>query len=116
MNTCNDKKKFKTSEASTKAQFRTNGLIDTFLNILKQNQFRQENRRLTDVAKTKYGVDKGMLFSERTVQSGGNSYYQAVPNKDAFKAIDEAKGINELLHQPKDSKNDSIGSNAKGDD
>ena len=97
MNTCNDKKKFKTSEASTKAQFRTNGLIDTFLNILKQNQFRQENRRLTDVAKTKYGVDKGMLFSERTVQSGGNSYYQAVPNKAAFKAIDEAKGINYQL-------------------
>lgn len=104
MNTCNDKKKFKTSEASTKAQFRTHGIIDTFLNILKQNQFRQENRRLTDVARTKYGVDKGMLFSERTIESGGNSYYQAVPNKAAFKAIDEAKGINYQLEDVPASK------------
>ena len=97
MSNCNDKKKFRTAEASTKSQLRTSGLIDNFLNILKQNEFRKKNKELTDYAKSKYGVDQGMLFSERTVYSRGNEYYQAVANKQAFKAIDESKGINYQL-------------------
>ena len=104
MSNCNDKKKFKTSEASTKAQLRTSGLIDNFLNVLKQTEFRQKNRQLTDYAKSKYGVDKGMLFSERTIYSAGNEYYQAVPNKAAFKAIDETKGVNYQLESVPASK------------
>jgi hypothetical protein len=97
MNNCKDKKKFVTAEASTKSQLRTKGIIDEFLNIIKQNEFRKRNRDLTDYAKNTYGVDKGMLFSEKTVYSADNSYYQAVPNKAAFKAIDKAKNINYQL-------------------
>lgn len=104
MKNCNDKKKFKTAEASTKSQLRTNGLIDNFLNILKQSEFRKKNKELTDYAKSKYGVDQGMLFSERTIYSAGNEYYQAVPNKQAFRAIDEAKGINYQLESVPASK------------
>jgi len=104
MSNCNDKKKFRTAEASTKSQLRTNGLIDNFLNILKQNEFRKKNKELTDYAKSKYGVDQGMLFSERTVYSAGNEYYQAVANKPAFKAIDEAKGVNYQLESVPASK------------
>ena len=98
MKNCNDKKKFKTAEASTKSQLRTKGIIDEFLNIIKQNEFRQKNRSLTDYAKSEYGVDKGMLFSEKTVRNASTEYYQAVPNKAAFRAIDAAKGINYQLN------------------
>ena len=98
MKNCNDKKKFKTAEASTKSQLRTKGIIDEFLNIIKQNEFRQKNKSLTDYAKSEYGVDKGMLFSEKTVRNANAEYYQAVPNKAAFKAIDAAKGINYQLN------------------
>lgn len=94
MNNCKDKEKFTTAEASTKAQWRTKGIIDEYLNILKQGEFRKRNKALTDYAKSEYGVDKGMLFSERTIYSAGNDYYQAVPNKPAFRAIDKAKKIN----------------------
>ena len=38
---CTDKKKFKTSEASTKAALRTKGAIDAFLNILNTSLFRK---------------------------------------------------------------------------
>ena len=98
MKNCNDKKKFKTAEASTKSQLRTKGIIDEFLNIIKQNEFRKTNKELTDYAKNQYGVDRGMLFSERTIRNANTDYYQAVPNKAAFKAIDEAKGINYQLN------------------
>ena len=98
MKNCNDKKKFKTAEASTKSQLRTKGIIDEFLNIIKQNEFRKTNKDLTDYAKNQYGVDKGMLFSERTVRNASTEYYQAVPNKTAFRAIDAAKGINYQLN------------------
>jgi hypothetical protein len=104
MSNCNDNKKFRTAEASTKSQLRTSGVIDNFLNILKQNEFRKRNKELTDYAKTKYGVDQGMLFSERTVYNSGNEYYQAVANKPAFKAIDEAKGVNYQLESVPASK------------
>jgi len=84
MTNCNDKKKFKTSEASTKAWLRTNGIIDKFLKIIDYNKFIKSNKELSDVAKDKYGIE-GRLFYE---EDG-----KAVPNKAAFKQIDNAKGI-----------------------
>ncbi len=84
MANCNDKKKFKTSEASTKSWLRTNGIIDQFLKILDYNKFVKSNKELSDIATEKYGT-KGKLFYE---EDG-----KAVPNKTAFKQIDNAKGI-----------------------
>ena len=84
MANCNDKKKFKTSEASTKSWLRTNGIIDEFLKILDYNRFVKTNKELSDVATEKYGT-KGKLFYE---EDG-----KAIPNKTAFKQIDNAKGI-----------------------
>lgn len=84
MANCNDKKKFKTSEASTKSWLRTRGIIDEFLKILDYNKFVKSNKELSDVATEKYGT-KGKLFYE---EDG-----KAIPNKAAFKQIDNAKGI-----------------------
>ena len=84
MANCNDKKKFKTSEASTKSWLRTNGIIDEFLKITDYNKFVKSNKELSDVASEKYGT-QGKLFYE---EDG-----KAIPNKAAFKQIDNAKGI-----------------------
>ena len=84
MANCNDKKKFKTAEASTKSWLRTNGIIDQFLKILDYNKFVKSNNELSAVAKEKYGTT-GKLFYE---ENG-----KAIPNKGAFKQIDNAKGI-----------------------
>jgi hypothetical protein len=81
---CNDKKKFKTAEASTKSSLRTNGAIDKFLNIIDLNKFRTLNTKWSELARTKYNTS-GRLFSE--VDN------KAVANKSAFKTIDNAKGI-----------------------
>ena len=84
---CNDKDRvFKTSEASTKSWFRTNGLIDKYLNILDLNNFRKQNTKWSNYARIKYGTE-GRLFSE------GHDGTRAIPNKQAFKQIDRAKGI-----------------------
>lgn len=84
MANCTDKNKFKTAEASTKSWLRTNGIIDEFLKILDYNKFVKTNNQLSDVAKEKYGTT-GKLFYE---EDG-----KAIPNKAAFKQIDNAKGI-----------------------
>jgi hypothetical protein len=63
---------------------RTRGIIDEFLKILDYNKFVKSNKELSDVATEKYGT-KGKLFYE---EDG-----KAVPNKTAFKQIDNAKGI-----------------------
>lgn len=81
---CNDKKKFKTSEASTKASLRTKGAIDAFLNIIDYNKFNNLNNKWTQDAKERFGI-KGRLFSEEN--------NKAIPNKEAFRQIDAAKGI-----------------------
>lgn len=83
-NTCKDTQKFITSEASTKASFRTQGAIDKFLNILDLNLFRKLNSKWSEYAKETYNVD-GRLFSE-----DGN---KAVPNTKMFRNIDAAKGL-----------------------
>jgi hypothetical protein len=81
---CNDKKKFRTSEASTKASLRSKGAIDAFLNILDYNKFNSLNNKWTQDAKQRFGIS-GRLFSEEN--------NKAIPNKKAFKQIDNAKGI-----------------------
>ena len=81
---CNDKKKFTTSEASTKASLRTRGAIDAFLNILDYNKFNNLNNEWTKIAKERFGIS-GRLFSEEN--------NKAIPNKEAFRKIDNAKGI-----------------------
>ena len=86
MSNCRDTQKFKTSEASTKSAMRTQGAIDKFLNITNLNVFRQLNGRWSRDAQDRYDVD-GMLFSE---EDNGKV---AVPNKEAFKKIDTAKGV-----------------------
>ena len=91
MSTCKDTRKFKTSEASTKAAMRTQGAIDKFLNITNLNLFRQLNGRWSKDASDRFDVQE-MLFSEK------DNGKVAVPNKEAFKAIDTAKG---LLYQTK---------------
>ena len=86
MSNCRDTQKFKTSEASTKAAMRTQGAIDKFLNITNLNLFRQLNGRWSRDAQDRFDVNE-MLFSEE------NNGTVAVPNKEAFKKIDTAKGI-----------------------
>jgi hypothetical protein len=81
---CTDKKKFATAEASTKASLRTRGAIDAFLNILDYNKFNNLNNEWTQDAKERFGIS-GRLFSEEN--------NKAIPNKQAFKQIDNAKGI-----------------------
>ncbi len=91
---CNDKKKFTTSEASTKASLRTKGAIDAYLNILDSSLFRKLNKEWSSVAKEKFGVT-GNLFSEENDK--------AIANKQAFKQIDNAKGINYQLESDTES-------------
>jgi hypothetical protein len=83
---CKDKEKFVTSEASTKAAMRTRGAIDKFLNIVDLGLFRTLNTRWSNDAKERFGVQQ-RLFSEI------NNSTKAVPNKEAFKAIDNGKGV-----------------------
>jgi len=77
---------FKTTEASTKSWLRTKKIIDKYLNILDLNEFRKNNTILSNRANEKYGVTE-RLFSET------NNGTKAVPNKKAFKSIDNAKGF-----------------------
>ena len=81
----------KYSYTSTKNFLIAKGLIDKFLNIIDYSNFKKEVIELTNLAKEKHGVDKGSLFGERTISSADTSYYQAVPNKDAFNAIDKIR-------------------------
>jgi hypothetical protein len=91
---------FRTSEASAKAWLRTRSVIDKYLNILNVGQFRIFNRELSELAEEKFGVlsktNNTRLFEEERI---GNRYV-AVPNKEVFKAIDNAKGI--FYQQPGD--------------
>lgn len=86
MSNCRDTQKFKTSEASTKSAMRTQGAIDKFLNITNLNLFRQLNGIWSKDAQDRFDV-QGMLFSEN------DNGKVAVPNKEAFKKIDTAKGV-----------------------
>jgi len=87
-------KPFKSSKNNSKAFLLTKGAIDKFLNIIDVNKFRTNVNALTKQAKDKYNVDKGPLFTERTIMSKEKSYYQAVPNDEAFRDIDKASKQN----------------------
>lgn len=92
----------KNSYNSAKNLLVAKGYIDKFLNIIEHNDFRKEVIELTKLAKTKHNVDKGPLFTERTIASPERSYLQAVPNKEAFDEIDNKK----LTPQPKEDLDD----------
>lgn len=77
---------FKTTEASTKSWLRTRNIIDKYLNILDLNKFRTTVTDLSAQANARFGV-KERLFSETPDGK------KAIPNKNAFKSIDNAKGI-----------------------
>ena len=81
---CTDKKKFVTSEASSKASLRTKGAIDEYLNIKDTNLFRKLNKKWSEYARNKFNV-KGNLFLEENDK--------AIPNRLVFRQIDKAKGI-----------------------
>lgn len=88
--------KFKTSEASTKAWFRSKGLIDKYLNITDTDGFRKANQKWSKDAQTRYSV-QGMLFAEEN--------NKAYPNKEVFKKIDKSKGI---TYEQRDSQAEEI--------
>lgn len=88
---CNDKNKFKTAEASSKAYLRTKGIIDKTLSILDINKFRQKVTLWTSEAKEKYEVDLGRLFLEE--KQNTSRELKAVANSEAFRQIDKIKKI-----------------------
>ena len=81
---CNDKKKFRTSEASSKASLRTKGAIDKFLNILDTNLFRKYNKQWSQDARERFSISGSLFYEENN---------KAIPNKEAFQKIDKAKKI-----------------------
>lgn len=81
---CNDKKKFRTSEASSKASLRTKGAIDKFLNILDTNLFRKYNKKWSQDARERFNISGSLFYEENN---------KAIPNKQAFQQIDKAKKI-----------------------
>ena len=81
---CNDKKKFRTSEASSKASLRTKGAIDKFLNILDTNLFRKYNKQWSQDARERFNISGSLFYEENN---------KAIPNKEAFQTIDKAKKI-----------------------
>ena len=87
---CNDKKKFKTAEASSKASLRTKGAIDKFLNILDVNMFNKLNKKWTTDAVERFDITGKLFYNDND---------KAVANKVAFKKIDNAKGINYQKNQ-----------------
>jgi hypothetical protein len=83
-NTCKDKQKFKTSEAATKSAMRTKGAINEFLKILDLPLFRRLNSQYSNYASEKYNIKERLFFEDGD---------RAVPNRGAFKQIDNIKGI-----------------------
>lgn len=84
---CKDSENFTTAEASTKAWFRTNGLLDRFLKIPEGNlvKFREANASLSKKANDEMGIP-GKIFTEI---EGGT---RALPNTTMFHKIDAFKG------------------------
>jgi len=78
--------RFKSSEASTKANMRSLGIIDKYLNIQDFKKFLEYNSKWSKYANEKYGIE-GRLF---TPEFGGT---RALPNKEMFHQIDAFKGI-----------------------
>jgi len=81
------RKNSRNSESSLRNLFISQEIIDKYSNILDFTSFQAEVSKHTENAK-KMGVDKGNLFTQRTIMTNEKSYYQAAPNKEAFIAID----------------------------
>ena len=94
---CNDKKKFRTSEASSKASLRTKGAIDKFLNILDTNLFRKYNKQWSQDARERFSISGSLFYEENN---------KAIPNKEAFYKIDKAKKIIYEAEQGNNKKED----------
>ena len=94
---CNDKKKFRTSEASSKASLRTKGAIDKFLNILDTNLFRKYNKQWSQDARERFNISGSLFYEENN---------KAIPNKEAFYKIDKAKKIIYETEQGNNKKED----------
>ena len=94
---CNDKKKFRTSEASSKASLRTKGAIDKFLNILDTNLFRKYNKQWSQDARERFNISGSLFYEENN---------KAIPNKEAFQKIDKAKKIIYETEQGNNKKED----------
>ncbi len=94
---CNDKKKFRTSEASSKASLRTKGAIDKFLNILDTNLFRKYNKQWSQDARERFNISGSLFYEENN---------KAIPNKEAFQKIDKAKKIIYEIEQGNNKKED----------
>lgn len=118
MANCGNKREvFKTSEASTKAWFRTKNIIDSFWNISNLPEFRKQTTIWTNYAKSKHNIDEGRLLFEE------NNGTKAVPNRTAFHKIDASQGIfykdNEYLkgmyqNSSKEEVNESLDNKLKG--
>ena len=82
---------FNTSEQSTKAWFRTKGLIDTFNRILDLNEFRKQNAKWSNYARVKFNITGPLFFeiSGKTVQ----------PNTEAFNTIDGSKSMEFVFNE-----------------
>ena len=83
---------FTTNEASAKAWFRTNKILDTKLNIIEGqlNAFRVQNTKFSKDAFNKYS-NNGIKPTDRMfLEEGGGK--KAVPNIDMFRRIDAAQG------------------------
>lgn len=82
---------FNTSEQSTKAWFRTKGLIDTFNRILNLNEFRKQNAKWSNYARIKFNTN-GPLFFEISGKT-------AQPNTEAFNTIDGSKSMEFVFNE-----------------
>lgn len=96
---CNDSKKFKTSEESSKASLRTKGAIDENMNILKLDLFNRLNSEWSNSAKIRFNISEN-LFSERNMV--------AIPNSKAFEMIDEYKSIQSSLELSQSQNNKEV--------
>lgn len=76
---------------TTKEFFKKRNILDDNLNILDLSKFRNEVKKWTDFAKSKFNVDEGAIYSE---ENGGK---KAIPNYKAFAKIDGIKTYNEKV-------------------
>jgi hypothetical protein len=73
--------RFKSSEASTKANMRSLGIVDKYLTIQDYKKFLEYNSKWSKYANEKYGIE-GRLFTQ---EFGGT---KALANKEMFHQID----------------------------
>ena len=78
---------FSTSQASTKAWYKTRNLIDQYYNVLDYNKTVQYVNEHTKYLKDTYGIDEGNIY---TFEQGGK---KVIPNTRAFHVYDAMKGI-----------------------